>query len=257
MISQHGLAPLAQEVVSLLSAVLRADLVAAYLHGSAVCGGLRPHSDVDILAVTRRPTTHAQRRVLVDRLLAISGRRARRGQARPVELTVVVHSDVRPWHYPPQAEFQYGEWLRDECEQGIMPEPGEMPDLALLITQVLAADHPLVGPPPHEVLDPVPQDDLRRAIVAGIPALLADLPSDTANVVLTLARTWLTLATGAIRSKDVAADWALERLPARHRPVLARARAIYLGDAQDRWDDLAAEVVPHAETVVNQIRRLR
>lgn len=254
--AERSVPPLAHEVVSHLGAVLRADFVAAYLHGSAVGAGLRPHSDVDILAVVRRPTTHAQRRLLVDRLLEISGRRARRGPARPVELTLVVQSDVRPWRYPPRAEFQYGEWLREDYEQGMTPEPGEMRDLAPLITQVLAANCPLLGPAAHEVLDPVPEADLRRAIVAGVPELVADLPSDTTNVVLTLARIWLTLATGDIRSKDAAADWALERLPAAHRSVLARARAIYLGDEHDRWDDLAADVRPHVEMVLRAIRRL-
>ncbi|MGK5694567.1 aminoglycoside adenylyltransferase domain-containing protein [Streptomyces sp. URMC 128] len=32
---------------------------------------------------------------------------------------------------------------------------------------------------------------------------------------------------------------ALDRLPAEHRPALARARAVYLGEETERWDDLA------------------
>lgn len=87
-----------------------------------------------------------------------------------------------------------------------------MPDLALLITMVLAGDHPLAGPPPRQVLDPVPRADLLRASVAGIPGLLDDLDADTRNVVLTFARIWTTLAAGEIRSKVAAADWALAQL---------------------------------------------
>ena len=75
-------------------------------------------------------------------------------------------------------------------------------------------------------------------MLEGIEPLLADLDDDTRNVVLTLARIWTTLGTGEFRSKDAAADWALERLPEEHRAVLARARAIYLGDEPERWDDL-------------------
>ncbi|CAM5721494.1 Streptomycin 3'-adenylyltransferase OS=Streptomyces violarus OX=67380 GN=FHS41_006532 PE=4 SV=1 [Streptomyces violarus] len=104
---------------------------------------------------------------------------------------------------------------------------------------VLRADAPLHGPPPAGLLDPVPHDDLRRAIVAGVPELMAELDSDTRNVLLTLARIWATLKTGTIRSKDAAAEWALDRLPAGHRPVLARARAVYLGQEAERWDDQA------------------
>jgi streptomycin 3"-adenylyltransferase len=75
-------------------------------------------------------------------------------------------------------------------------------------------------------------------------------------VVLTLARIWTTLETGAIRSKDGAADWVLARLPAEHRPVLERARAIYLGEAPEGWDELRGQVRPHAEYIAGVIERL-
>ncbi len=93
-------------------------------------------------------------------------------------------------------------------------------------------------------------------MVDGVESLLADLESDTANVVLTLARIWTTIATGEVHSKDGAAEWVLPRLPEAHRPVLARARAVYLGIEEDRWDDLAAGVRPHAEHVVGRIDAL-
>jgi streptomycin 3"-adenylyltransferase len=105
---------------------------------------------------------------------------------------------------------------------------------------VLRADAPLYGPPPATLLDPVPQGDLRRAIAAGVPGLLEELASDTRNVLLTLARVWSTLATGDIRSKDAAADWALARLPAGDRPPLAHARAVYLGQETEDWSGRAA-----------------
>ena len=82
---------------------------------------------------------------------------------------------------------------------------------------VLLGNRPVFGPPPSEVLDPVPRDDLVRAVVHGIPGLLDDLEPDTANVLLTLARIWTTVATGEIRAKDAAADWVLGRLPEEHR----------------------------------------
>lgn len=121
---------------------------------------------------------------------------------------------------------------------------------------VLLGNSPLLGPPPKDVLDPVPHADLTRAIVAGVPDLLADLDCDTRNVVLTLARVWTTLATGKVRSKDAAADWVLSRLPAEHRPVLARARAIHLSAESEKWDDLQSQVRPHVDYVVAQIQQL-
>ncbi len=126
----------------------------------------------------------------------------------------------------------------------------------MLITMVMLANTPLLGPPPAQIFDPVPYDDLLSAMVGEIDRLRGDIDSDTQNVILTLARIWSTVATGAIRSKDAAADWVLDRLPEEHRPVLARARAIYVGDQAEQWDDLEDHIGPHADYVVAEIRRL-
>jgi predicted nucleotidyltransferase len=226
-------------------------LVGAYLFGSAVLGGLRPHSDLDLLAVTTRPTTSEEKRRLVARLLALSGR------PRHLELTVVARPEVVPWRWPPRQDLQYGDWWRPEFERGELEPWGapENPDLAALLAMVLLADTPLVGPPPAEVLDPVPADDLLRATAGEVDPILRDLDGDTRNVLLTLARIWSTAATGTIRSKDGAADWALSRLPPEQRPPLARARAVYLGQEEERWDDLRPRLRAHVDHVVGEIRR--
>lgn len=239
--------PDTQHLVRLLRRTLPDTLLGIHLHGSATLGGLRPHSDIDVLAVVRESVTHAQRRELVEELLTVSGVDGRRY----VELIVVVQGDVRPWRYPPTCDFLYGDWLREEYERGMIPSPEPSPDLAPLLTMVLLADAPLYGPPPAELLDPVPHEDLRRAVFAGVPELMDEVDSDTRNVLLTLARIWTTLTTGAIRSKDAAAEWALGRLPAEHRSVLARARAVHLGEEDERWDDLAPRAC--AEFLVREI----
>ncbi|WP_436850479.1 aminoglycoside adenylyltransferase family protein [Streptomyces griseoloalbus] len=245
-----------REIVRLVGGVLGPDVIGSCLHGSSVLGGLRPASDLDVLVVSRRRMDEQQRRTLLGGLLLISGSR---DEVRPVELTVVVQSEVRPWRYPPTGDFLYGEWLRAEYEAGQVPRPEPMPDLALLITMARAGNRPLTGPRPAQLLDPVPHADLVRASVAGIPGLLADLDGDTRNVLLTLARTWTTLATGRIRSKDAAADWALARLPPQHRPALEHARRLYLDFhyGEESWSDaLRARVRPLVDRVLAEIDRL-
>lgn len=245
--------PTPEEVAAALREVAGDGLVGAYLYGSATAGGLRRHSDVDVLGVVGRSLESSERAHLVGRLLEISGSRARRGLSRPVELTLVVQSDVRPWRYPPREDFQYGEWLRGEYESGVVPQPRESPDLAVLLAMVLQSGRPLFGPPPETVLDPVPAADLRRALVDALPALLADLETDR-NVVLTLARMWLTLETGEFAPKDAAADWALARLPPTLHVPLIHARDVYLDHAADAPLDVPA-VRSYADHVVSQIER--
>ncbi|WP_282687059.1 MULTISPECIES: aminoglycoside adenylyltransferase family protein [unclassified Streptomyces] len=245
-----------RETVGWAEGVLAGNLIGAYLHGSSVLGGLQPASDVDVLLVTRRSMDERERRALLDGLLRISGSG---GMARPVELTVVVQAEVRPWRYPPTCDFLYGEWLRADYEAGTVPRAEPMPDLALLISMTLTGDAPLTGPRPAQVLAPVPHADLVRASVAGIPELLDDLEGDTRNVLLTLARIWATLATGRIKSKDAAAGWAVGQLPPEHRAVLEYARQLYLtcSYAEESWSEaLRTRVRPHVDRVLAEIDRL-
>lgn len=216
------------------------QLVGVYRHGSAVLGGLRRYSDIDVLVVSADPLDEGQRRVLLEGLLDLSGEV---GEAlRPVELTSVVQGAVRPWRYPPTSDFQYGEWLRAEYESGEIPSATVDPDLAVLITMVLEGDSALVGPRPAQVLEPVPRADLTDAMVASVPELVGELETDTRNVLLTLARVWMTVATGVITSKDKAAEWVLDRIAPEHRPMLAHARSVYLGAAEENWAGQAAQI---------------
>jgi streptomycin 3"-adenylyltransferase len=245
-------------VVALIADVLGEDAVGAYLHGSAVASGLRPRSDLDIFVVAARSTTHDEKQTLSDRLMAMSGPRAARGPARHLEVTIVARSAVRPWRYPPELDFQYGDWFRGEYERGnVEPWDSPNPDLAVLITIVLQSSRTLFGPAPAELLDQVPRADLEQAMRDGVPGLLAGLDGDEANVLLTFARIWATLATGKILAKDAAADWALRRLPQAHRAALERARGVYLGEAEDEWDDLRPQLVADAEVVIAEIERVR
>ena len=229
------------------------EIVGLYLHGSAVAGGLRPDSDLDLFVVTDRRLTAGERTRIVDGLLPISGRRTRPPAWRPIEVTIVAQPEVRPWRYPARMELQYGEWLRDAFLTGaVEPERAENPDLAVLITMVRQTGRALIGPAATDLLDAVPLDDLVRAMLDGVPSLMSDLADDTRNVLLTLARIWTTIATGEIRSKDEAADWVLSRLPEAHRPTLARARDLYrIGGSGDPWDEGA--VRPLAERLVSEI----
>ncbi|MBN2565998.1 MAG: DUF4111 domain-containing protein [Candidatus Eisenbacteria bacterium] len=243
-------------VVAAVRAVLGQAVIGVYLHGSATSGGLKPTSDIDIFVVTGRRMTPDERRELIGRLLPISGPGDPTGRSRSIGLEAVVQADVRPWRYPPRLELQFGDWWRSEFERGnFAPWESPSPDLALLLEMVRRANHPLFGPPPAQVLDPVPPADIRRAMLDSIPALLSDLDGDERNVVLTFARIWTTLATGVIRPKDEAAAWALPLLPPEHRAVLEHAREIYLGQTLEEWGDLLPRVRPHVDHVIHEIRR--
>jgi streptomycin 3"-adenylyltransferase len=244
-------------VVRLIQATLAPSLQGAYLYGSAAMGGLKLASDLDVFVVTRGRTSADQRRSLIDGLRPLSARTLRPSHWRPVELTIVVGSEVRPWRYPPRMDFQSGEWLRAEFDAGSLGvQDAANPDLALLISMVLDANRPLFGPRPAQFLDAVPHEDVVRAMLDGIEGLMADIHSDTANVLLTLVRIWNTIQTGTFVPKDAAADWARERLPPERRGVLEHARQIYMGVEPDLWDGMNDVARFVADYLVQEIKEI-
>lgn len=242
-------------VVGLIADVLGDEVLGVYLHGSSVFGQLRPTSDLDLVAVTSRRTTEAERRTLIERLLPISGPGDSSGRSRSVNLEIVAQDDVRPWRYPTWLDFQFGDWYRPAYASGnLAPWNPHNPDLAIILAMVLQANRPLVGPPPSALFGPIPWADVRQAMLDSIPDLLSYLDGDERNVVLTFVRIWSTLATHEFRSKDAAADWALPRLPPEHRPVLDRARDLYLdGVPTEDWGDLRPTIRPFVDHVIAQI----
>ena len=218
-------------------------------------GRLRPESDLDLLALSRRRLDDAERPRLLARILAASGVRSVERPGRPIELGVAVHDDVRPWRHPADRDLLYGEWLRRDLEAGDLApfrhQPS--PDMTTLIAIVLMAGVPLLGPPPRDLLDPIPGTDLAQAVTEGVDDLLASLEPDTRNVLLTLARVWYTVETGEIRPKDEAASWAAGQLSGEARGVLELAAAAYRGEAEDDWDARQGQAAAAAAAITARI----
>lgn len=242
------------QCLNFLKEMLAQDLLGVYLYGSSILGGLQKYSDIDLFVVTNRATTYAEKAKLTAQLLQISGVYMKSTKL-PIEMTIVEKAAVNPWHYPPDFDFQYGEWLRGQFSSGVI-EPWstkKMPDLALLITQVLLASRTLFGADADQLLCKVPYKDFIIATTDALHHLMAELHSDTRNVLLTFARIWSTVATDAIRSKPAAADWVIQHLPAPYHPVMQRAKAIARGEETEYWDDIEELIKPCADFIIEQI----
>ncbi len=240
--------------LNLLRDIFGDDLLALYLYGSYIMGGLQKYSDIDLFAVINRASTSQEKGKLTIALLDLSWFYMKSDKA-PIEMTIVEKSQVNPWSYPPTFDFQYGEWLRDPFQQGKYEpwESKEMPDLAILITQILLASKTLAGPEPHHLLCKVPYEDFISALKDALPLLISDIESDTRNMVLTLARIWCTVTTDILCSKTSAADWAMQRLPKNNHSVMKRAKAICEGNEEDYWEDIKELITPCTEFMVDRI----
>jgi hypothetical protein len=225
-----------------LESILAADLVGVYLHGSLVLGCFNPErSDVDVIAVTRRPMTDDEQRRLAELVLSASGPKARpRRPPYPLEISLLTQDQARPWRYPTPFEFHYGESQRQRFETG---DTGRLfdedHDLAAHITVLREAGRVLAGRPVDEAFPVVPRADY-------VDSLLRDLAWSRARRldlygILNASRVWATFADERLHSKLSGGLWALDHAPARFRPLIGRAVAVYRGgdDEFDEGDVLA------------------
>ncbi|EGT3573665.1 DUF4111 domain-containing protein [Citrobacter amalonaticus] len=231
-----------EKVKAIIERILEEDLLAIHLYGSAVEGGLKPHSDIDLLVTTRVPLTTAKREALMQELLSVSAWPGTSTLWRALEVTVVVHADVVPWRFPPRREMQFGEWLREDIQAGKYEPAQQDSDLAILLTQARNASIALTGERADSLFEPVPQSDIRETFRQTLMLWQDswDLQGDERNIMLTLARIWYSVATGGFTAKDRAADWLMPYLPDEHASLLATARLDYLGQVSVDW----AKIMP-------------
>ncbi|TEA78846.1 AadA family aminoglycoside 3''-O-nucleotidyltransferase [Allopusillimonas ginsengisoli] len=225
---------------------LAGTLQAIHLFGSAIDGGLKPYSDIDLLVTVNAPLPDPVRYALMMDLLSISAAPGTNETHRALEVTVIVRHEVVPWRYPPLRELQFGEWLREPLQHGCVEGATVDHDLAILLTKARQHSINLVGMPARDLFDPVPKEDLAKALFDTVAQWnsTSDWQGDERNIVLALARIWFSAASGEITSKDAAAAWVLERLPDVYAPVVHTAREAYLGSGRDdlagRTDEVQA-----------------
>lgn len=232
------------------------QIIGIYLYGSAILGGLHINSDVDILVIVNQDLTEATRNELTKRLMPLSGKIGCKNLNRPLEVTIINQNDIVPWQFPPKCEFMYGEWLREQMEAGDIPQACYDPDVAILLWQARSHSLSLKGPEAIEVIEPISMNDIQKAIRCSLPNLIAGVKGDERNVLLTLARMWFTIATGEICSKDMAAEWVIPRLPQNLAVLLEIARNAYMGECEDCWGDLEAEITSLVAFMNNSIETL-
>ena len=67
---------------------------------------------------------------------------------------------------------------------------------------------------------------------------------------------WFTLSTKEITTKDVAAEWAVAKLPEKLTTLLVKAKEAYLGHLTDEWETTEKETRELAEYLLIQIKKL-
>ena len=246
------------QALNVIGRHLESTLLAVYLYGSALDGGLKPYSYIDLLVAVAAPLNDAVRQALLVDLLEVSASPGQNKVLRALEVTIVVHSDIVPWRYPARRELQFGEWQRKDILAGIFEPATTDSDLAILLTKAKQHSIVLAGSAAKDLFSSVPESDLFKALADTLKLWNSqpDWIGDERNVVLTLSRIWYSAATGKIAPKDVAANWVMERLPVQHQPVLLEARQAYLGQGEDCLASLTDQLEAFVHFVKHEAAKL-
>jgi hypothetical protein len=233
----------AGEVGRTLVDALGDDLVAIYLHGSAVLGGFRwESSDLDLLALSRVALSDQRFDRVVDSLATLQY------PAKGLEFTLMTTGEAsQPELSAPRFQMHLtagGSNAVRNVVDGRLREG----DRDLILHLVVCRDHgeTIVGPPPQTSLAAVPDDAIESAMRDEIGWAREHGPLE--YLVLTSARAWLFFATQRIASKIEAGEWAAahDAEPAVIEAALERQRGsttTIAGDAADRFADRVERLI--------------
>ncbi|MBU2665155.1 nucleotidyltransferase domain-containing protein [Actinoplanes bogorensis] len=176
------------------------------LHGSLAAGGFRPgHSDIDLLVVPGHPLRDDQIQDLVSLV-----RRESLGEATGLDLHVVTAGIARSPTRTPPLDLHIGRYVNDfEISERVPADP----DLPTELSMARAGGRALLGPPPADVIGPVPAGwivDRGRHWLRTWQQQTDDLDHLT-FMTETACRIWHFAVTNSHCSKPAAVAWARER----------------------------------------------
>ncbi len=223
-----------------IQTIIPDKLVGIYLHGSLALGCFNPqNSDLDLLVVTRRGLTAAEKRRAIALLLQQS--RA----PHPIEISFLRRNDLRPWRYPTAFDLHYGEDWRDRFTRDLasgawrrwnargQPRPRD-PDLAAHVTVLRARGRVLLGPPIAELFPTVPREHYLTSIRSDLVWARDRLAENPVYAILNACRVYSYVREGRIASKAEGGEWALGRpeneLTGSERDAILQALAVYRGE---------------------------
>jgi len=194
-----------QQLRRLVSALREAlpTLAGVILHGSAATTGFEPRrSDLDVLAIVSADPGTAALKHAGQAILHVSG------DPHPLEISVLLASDVQHWHHPCPHLLHFGEDHRARFEAGLfVPQSATDVDLAMHVVVAKARGIVLLGSFPLSELPEVPRADFLDAILADF-AWVSVQDEDLSDYEISNAcRTLAYLREGLVLSKSEGRRW--------------------------------------------------
>jgi hypothetical protein len=194
-------------VAGRLRELLGDELVAAYLVGSGALGGVAPgRSDVDVVAVCASEPPEERRRAVA----AALGELAMTWPLRGLEFVLYARSALAAPE--PSPRFAINLNVGPRMPYRLSLDRADEPSHWFLLDLAILRDRGrvLVGPPPGELVGPIPRRWLLEALADSMAWHRANEP-DLQQRVLNASRGWRFATEGVWSSKNDAGAWAMAR----------------------------------------------
>ena len=216
------------EVLSVIERHLESTLLAVHLYGSAVDGGLKPYSDIDLLVVVYAPPALESKMAFVRALLVLEADCPPKG----LEMSVVLaEACAHPGHPAPfELHGSPMHWprFREDLAGACAAMRGEDPDLAAHFAVAREAGIALCGPAARMVFAPVPREMVFASVWQDVASARESIHSDPVYTILNLCRTLAFARDGRMRSKAAGGAWGEENVP-EFATLIRAARRAYEG----------------------------
>ena len=224
-----------REAAGLLGRLLGDELAAVWLTGSGALGGVAPGlSDVDMAAVTATDLPEDRRRALAAALAELAMTWPLRG----IEFVLYARGALATPERQPRFAINLNAGPRMPYRLSL--DPATEPAHWFLLDLAILRDHGrvLFGPPPRELVGPIPRRWLLEALRDSMAWHQANEPV-LHQTVLNASRGWRFAAEGVWSSKRDAGAWAMART--RDPATVETALAIRYGDDSRPLDPARVE----------------
>lgn len=219
-------------IAGVLGDTLGEQLAGLYVRGSLATGVFRrQRSDIDLLAVVKRPMDTAARAALARTIVRLSDARPIH---RDIEITVMSERDARTFGYPTPYELHYNSANHEAYRRGSFDFAAQQfsNDLAVQIFETRERGFVLFGPPPADLFALVPWH-------AYIASLREDFDWGSRHIqdapvysILNACRVLHGVSSPqpSVLNKDEAARWALQAVPGEYHSTILDALNLYRGE---------------------------
>ncbi|HEX5836799.1 MAG TPA: aminoglycoside adenylyltransferase domain-containing protein [Anaerolineales bacterium] len=236
--------------------ILQDQFAGMYLHGSLAAGGFDKASDIDVAIVTKEGVSEESfslLRAMHAHLAALDS-----PWSTQLEVTYLPQAELRQPN-PPDILHPHIDRGPGEVLKKIRPES----DWSILRHNLRERGIVIEGPAPQSLIDPVPPQGLRQAVMEGVPIWFSPILADPSEIakrgyqsffVLTICRMLYTLKYGNTLPKQAAAKWALENLGPEWKPLIERALVGRQQPGQDAQPEDIEGTLAMMRFILDQVR---